>query len=160
LGGLCVTNGIYNPPLPQFNAVTATPEYLDPNQTLITFLTGNVYTNFQGFSNLKQSPFAVPLAQGETRVGPFLDFPQNKFALARANAKDLTTIPSVSAKSLIDPWETPYAYFASIQGNDYGNLNDGTPIPGGPAFIWISPGGFTTSVAPFATPSGTLVKYI
>jgi prepilin-type N-terminal cleavage/methylation domain-containing protein len=161
LGGQFVPNGIFTPPGVATNLTT--PEYLDPNQTLVTFLTGNIYTNYQGFSNLKQAPFTPPLVQGETRVGPFLDFPSNKFTIARANVVS-ATVPSAFATSLVDPWGGPYAYFASIQGNDYNKLNDLTPVggvlPGAPAFIWTSANGFTTTVSPYASASGTLVKYV
>src|SRR5947199_272043 len=68
---------------------TPGPELLGPNQLLVLFLTGNAYTNFQGFSNNKVLPFQPPLAQGETRVGPFLDFKPNKYAFAPANGTNL-----------------------------------------------------------------------
>jgi prepilin-type N-terminal cleavage/methylation domain-containing protein len=155
--------------VPGVGAVGVTaPECLDPNQTLIFFLTGNVYTNFQGFSNNKQQPFLPVQTQGETRVGPFLDLPQNKYLSARANINpSLTGVPSLNAASLVDQWGSPYAYFASIQGNDYNKISDGTVIT--PAFIWISPeaqsGGFGSlpplqAAVPYGTQSGALVKFL
>ena len=80
---------------------------LDPNQTLVLFLTGGGLTNYQGFSNNKQAPFTPPSAAGETRIGPFLNDKATKFD---ANAHYL------------DPWGTPYAYFSVDAGNTYPNI--------------------------------------
>jgi hypothetical protein len=72
------------------------PLHLDPNQTLVFFLTGGPYMNYQGFSHNKQQPFA-PGAAGEQRLGPFLDLPANKYD---------------AQGHLLDPYGTPYAYFS------------------------------------------------
>jgi prepilin-type N-terminal cleavage/methylation domain-containing protein len=73
------------------------PQALDPNQTLVFFLNGSVFTGFQGFSNNKQQPFTPPLSAGEQRLGPFLDLPSNRFT---ADGR------------LLDPYGSPYAYFS------------------------------------------------
>ena len=121
------------------------PELLDPNQCLVFFLTGSTYTNFQGFSNNKLMPFAPVQTQGETRVGPFLDFPPAKFRAGTG----WSLVGSANAAVLVDTWESPYAYFTSIQGNDYSG-----------SFSWVSPAGVPSAVQPYGTPSGTLVKFL
>jgi prepilin-type N-terminal cleavage/methylation domain-containing protein len=145
VNGAYILNGVATPTLPSGLTSTPGPELLDPNQVLLLFLTGNTYTNFQGFSNNKVLPFQPPQAQGETRVGPFLDFPTNRFAFAPANGIDLPC----NAASIIDQWGSPYAYFTAIQGNDYSG-----------SFTWKNPAGITTTANPYGTPSGALVKFL
>jgi prepilin-type N-terminal cleavage/methylation domain-containing protein len=70
---------------------------LDPNQALVFFLTGGVFTNYRGFSNNKAAPLSPHGAAGEQRVGPFLDLPANRYDFSW---------------HLLDPWGTPYAYFS------------------------------------------------
>jgi prepilin-type N-terminal cleavage/methylation domain-containing protein len=82
--------------------------YLDGNQTLIFFLTGGSVTNLQGFSTNRTAPFTSPAANStENRLGPFLDFPANRYS---------TTAQSTGASSghasLIDRFGSPFAYFA------------------------------------------------
>jgi len=181
LNGQFVPNGVFTPqgaPNP-----TATPEYLDPNQTLVLFLTGNVYTAHQGFSNNKQVPFTPvsPNNPTETRIGPFVDFPLTKFVVGAPGnnfppPQGSPPIPSTNAASLVDPWGTPYAYFTSIQGNDYFKIdaqnvvpNPGTLVTTGgnkpfqlPAFaVTTTLAGVTTTsiVAPYSTGSGSAAQY-
>ena len=45
-------------------------------------------------------------------------------------------IPSVNAASLIDPWNSPYAYFTSVQGNDYHKVDAQSAIPS-PGVLYI-----------------------
>jgi hypothetical protein len=95
--GQFVTNGVFTPSTA--TNTTGSPVGLDPNQTLVFFLTGGVFTNYQGFSNNKQEPFA-PGVGGEQRIGPFLELASNKY--------DATW-------HLLDPYGTPYAYFSFDQ---------------------------------------------
>lgn len=140
LNGAYVLNGVVtNPsPLPPGVTTVAGPQLLDPNQVLVFFLTGSTYTTFQGFSNNKVKPFLPVAGQGETRVGPFVDFPLTKFQLGFA-----TNGGSAEAASLVDPWNSPYAYFTSIQGNDYGG-----------SFTWNG-----STVTPYYTQVGSLKKF-
>ncbi len=74
-----------------------TDDTLDPNQTLVIFLTGGKYTNYQGFSRDKQHPFRPAADAAEVRIGPFLDVSPNRLD---------------GDGRYLDPWGTPYAYFA------------------------------------------------
>src|SRR5262249_23171664 len=74
-GGYILKGIVTNPTLPPGLAASPGPVLLDPNQLLVFFLTGSVFTGNQGFSNNKILPFQPSLVAGETRVGPFLDFP-------------------------------------------------------------------------------------
>ena len=66
---------------------------MDPSQTMTFFLTG---IDNQGFSNNKQRPFTPASVAGENRSGPFLEINASKIVDGR----------------YLDPWGTPYAYFA------------------------------------------------
>ncbi len=94
VGGTPVGNGVVTPTggIPMIE--------LDANQTMVFFLTGGKFLDYQGFSSNRQQPFE---ATATTRTGPFLDFQSNKYALAGT--------PAVLA-SLLDPWGSPYAYFS------------------------------------------------
>jgi prepilin-type N-terminal cleavage/methylation domain-containing protein len=103
--GQFVGNGVFNPP--GASNPTQTPLGLDPNQTLVVFLTGGPYTNYQGFSNHKQQPF-TPGVAGEQRVGPFLELAGDKYD---------------AQGHLLDPYGIPYAYFSyDATVNNYPNL--------------------------------------
>jgi hypothetical protein len=71
---------------------------LDPNQTLVLFLTGGPVTDYTGFSLRKDYPFT----KGGDRLGPFLDLPASRFD---------------GDGRLLDPWGTPLAYFAFDQSD-------------------------------------------
>lgn len=96
------------------NGYTGQPVVLDANQTLCFFLCGvgdaggAAQTGF-GFSNNPRRPLS-PANPGEQRKGPWLE-PNSKLFGAG------TGFPH-----LIDPYGTPYAYFASVGGktNNYG----------------------------------------
>jgi prepilin-type N-terminal cleavage/methylation domain-containing protein len=79
---------------------------LDPNQTLCFFLTGGTVTNYTGFSNNPKQPFSVAVS-GESRRGPYLDV---------SNLKNVMVSPTNGQAWIIDPFGTPYVYFASIGG--------------------------------------------
>jgi prepilin-type N-terminal cleavage/methylation domain-containing protein len=89
LNGQVVGNGIVQP------SGAASLQTLDPNQTLVFFLTGSLFTNFTGFSTNRTTPFATPSGQS---VGPFIDVSGGKV--------DTTT------GHFLDPWGNPYAYMA------------------------------------------------
>lgn len=71
-----------------------TPQDLDPNQMLVTFLTGGLQTNYRGFSTNRARPFSMP---GDNALGPFLEFKATKYT---------------PEGRLIDPFGVPFAYFA------------------------------------------------
>jgi len=78
---------------------------LDCNQTLVFFLTGGIDMNFQGFSTNRAAPFTPPAANStESRIGPFLDFPVNRYSL--------TVGTGTGQASLLDRFGSPFAYFA------------------------------------------------
>lgn len=89
--------------------ITAAQEAdLDANQTLVFFLTGGSdLTNFSGFSTNRQNPFETTAS---SRIGPFVEFSANKYV------KGISVNGAAGASSLIDPWGSPYAYFASYPG--------------------------------------------
>lgn len=77
------------------------PILLNPNQTLLFFLTGSVYTNYQGFSTNKAQPF--------TTAGGFAG------SILEVNAGKVfqqTDSSGYPVATYLDPWGTPYAYFA------------------------------------------------
>jgi prepilin-type N-terminal cleavage/methylation domain-containing protein len=81
---------------------------LDCNQTLVFFLTGGTVTNFQGFSTNRTNPFTTPsVGSTESRIGPFLTFPDKRYAQGSA-VPGATTLHH----ALLDPFGSPYAYFA------------------------------------------------
>lgn len=67
-------------------------------ETLTFFLGGPGMTGWD-----PQNP-ANPNPAGVTKKGPYFDFAVNR----------------VSGHSFLDPWGTPYIYFRSVNGNDYG----------------------------------------
>lgn len=73
---------------------------LDANQTLMFFLTGGTFTNYQGFSTNPTQPFA-PSTGTDQRVGPFLDPSASRL--------------DVGTGRYLDPWGVPYAYMAFEQ---------------------------------------------
>lgn len=89
---------------------------LDANQTLVFFLTGGTFTNFQGFSRNKTAPFSAPTGT-EDRLGPYIEFPVSKYATGVSVVPGVLVIPGISVNgdtrmaSLLDVWGTPYAYF-------------------------------------------------
>jgi prepilin-type N-terminal cleavage/methylation domain-containing protein len=71
-------------------------------ECLVFFLSGGDKTGYTGFSINRAQPFNT----GGDRIGPFFDFNQKRL--------------SGSGKvKYVDVWDTPYAYFTSINGNDY-----------------------------------------
>ena len=97
------------------------PIQLNPNQALLFFLTGSVYTNYQGFSTNKAQPF---LATGGF-IGSFLDVNTGKvLQTTDANGYPVATY--------LDPWGTPYAYFAYDQSVGAYPSSTANPNP----FLW------------------------
>lgn len=80
-------------------------ETLDGNQCLVYFLGGPTQTGWDNASPTAPS--------GSTKKGPFFDFPSKRIVNNR----------------FLDPWETPYAYFAQENGQYSGTS---TYTPGGP----------------------------
>ncbi len=114
IGGAFVSNGIGAAPAGSIPGVE-----LDPNQTLVLFLTGGTATDLQGFSTNRAQPFtATPAGSSEPRIGPFLDFPASKYASTAAAVTALHASANASplGASLLDPWGSPYAYFAFNPG--------------------------------------------
>lgn len=119
-GGQFVSNGVATAPAGSVPGIE-----LDPNQTLVLFLTGGPPTSYQGFSTNRRQPFTAPTAN-ENRIGPFLDFPSNKYATGAAavtttfNASANAATNGAGAASLMDPWGAPYVYYAYNPGiNSY-----------------------------------------
>lgn len=118
---------------PQLNpAATGLPNYeLDPNQTLLFFLTGGAVTNFTGFSKNPSAPFAAAQI-GEIRKGPYLQTNVKYFTATPGNANvsgmmvkstqtmqgdgNLSQSLPGSQPWLVDAYGMPYAYFAAING--------------------------------------------
>jgi len=113
---------------PQMNlSATGLPTMaLNQNQAFVFFLSGGTATNYTGFSTNRQTPFATG---GTERIGPFFDFPGNRF-----NANN----------EFLDPYQTPYAYFSSTFGNDYPAASYSYSFPAGDPLA-----GQTTSVSPY-----------
>jgi len=95
----------------------------DGNQILCFFVcgvgdaSGTSPTGF-GFSNNPSKPL-TPASAGEQRKGPWIEFNPKMFALS----------PS-GFPWIIDPYGSPYAYFASIDGkqNNYGPQTFVSPV--------------------------------
>jgi type II secretory pathway pseudopilin PulG len=109
VGGAPVANSVATPPAGSIPMIE-----LDNNQTLVFFLTGGPPTLYQGFSTNRQQPFETTATN---RIGPFLAFPANKYATGAAAVTALHASANAStvdlgAASLVDPWGSPYAYFA------------------------------------------------
>jgi len=91
----------------EFTGITRDSD-LDANQTLVFFLTGGDQTNFQGFSTNRTNPFTTPSAGStESRIGPFLTFPDNRY-LPGSNVPGADK----TRPALLDLFGAPYAYFA------------------------------------------------
>lgn len=125
VGGAFVANGVATAPAGSVPLLE-----LDPNQTLVFFLTGGPPTSFQGFSNNRALPFTPAASGNENRLGPFLDFPSTRYAsgtdaVALLHASDRADTTVLGAASLMDPWGSPYAYFAFSPG---ANGYMGTPF--------------------------------
>lgn len=158
--------------------------YLDPNQCLVFFLSGGVFTGYTGFSTNPSSPFLAPntstgAVSGRLNNGPFFEgfsasrmlnrdqFTESYFTNGSTNAVKARWAgdPNVGGAFInqggdysqpwfVDPWGTPYLYFASRLGNDY-------PFAGG---MSIGPWGGAYSanggvIIPVFTGSGTNMKY-
>ncbi|MCZ2343290.1 MAG: type II secretion system GspH family protein [Bacteroidales bacterium] len=67
-------------------------------ETLTFFLGGPGMTGWDPQTPANTNP------AGATKKGPYFDFPANR----------------VSGHTFLDPWGTPYVYFRSVNGNDYG----------------------------------------
>jgi prepilin-type N-terminal cleavage/methylation domain-containing protein len=124
--------GVYN------TFTTGLPDVdMDPNQTLLFFLTGGNVNgiNFQGFSTNKTNPFSTPSA-GEQRIGPFLEVKLDKIRIDGTNGMAW----------YVDPWSSPYAYFAwEPQYNNYASYNWPTTTSS-----WAS----TTNHGPYSDTTG------
>lgn len=115
---------------------------LDPNQMLVTFLTGGLQTNFSGFSTNKAMPFSQP---GGNAIGPFLEIKPGK---------------ADAAGRYLDPWGVPYAYFAfdpSLTNYPHNNGNTGPSPPATPAQIGVVV--TDPSVAPVGIFPDTTITY-
>lgn len=120
VGGAVVANGVATAPTGSVPLLQ-----LDANQTLVFFLTGGPPTGMQGFSTDRTKPF-TPVSTAnpnESRLGPFLDFPANRYAAGAAavtarHASDNASQNGDGAASLMDRWGAPYAYFAYNPGTN------------------------------------------
>jgi prepilin-type N-terminal cleavage/methylation domain-containing protein len=99
---------------------------LDSNQTVLFFLTGGEVTQHRGFSTNPRTPFDP---NGASRKGPFLEV-NPKLLLAAPNGQSW----------LIDPFGTPYAYFAAVNGR--------SGAYGGQTFTLPSQGSFRINPTP------------
>lgn len=96
---------------------------LDANQTLVFFLTGGPPMGMQGFCNDKTKPFRPVSDPNESRLGPFLEFPANRYAGGAAavtafHASTNAEKNADGAASLMDRWGAPFAYFAYNPGTN------------------------------------------
>jgi prepilin-type N-terminal cleavage/methylation domain-containing protein len=115
------------------NGYTGQPVVLDANQLLTVFLTGGTWTNYSGFSANPRKPFLPPTA-GESRKGPYVEI---------AGKSNLFVVAPNGHAWLVDPWGTPYAYFAPINGkaNAYGSQS--FSLPNGIFDLYPTPWGVT-----------------
>ncbi|MBX9585552.1 MAG: prepilin-type N-terminal cleavage/methylation domain-containing protein [Gemmataceae bacterium] len=90
------------------NGWTGGDQTLAPNQVLLFFLTG---IDLQGFSTNRAKPF-TPSTGSDNRVPPFL-------TLKTSNIRN---------GFFVDPWDTPYAYFAFDPALNNYPVNTGTPL--------------------------------
>lgn len=88
---------------------------LDNNQGLVFFLGG---PSLVGWDSADPRT-AVPT--GSTKKQPHFDFPEHRLKDPTVGTKDFR---------FRDPWGTPYAYFRSVEGNDYGGsfTSNGTTV--------------------------------
>jgi len=125
------------PNLDQANTGLPDGVVLDPNQTLVFFLTGLDGT---GFSTDPKYPFKV----GGSRIGPFLEFNTSYFRAA-PNGRPW----------IIDPFGTPYAYFAAENGKANAYTNQFFAIP---ATAGFNPPPTPTPVVPVLASPGKYHK--
>jgi hypothetical protein len=83
------------------NGYTGPDLVLNSNQTLVLFLMGGAATGNTGFNTNPRKPF---LPGGASRKGPYLEH-------NAAYIVDTPTLNGRLAPTIIDPFETPYAYF-------------------------------------------------
>jgi prepilin-type N-terminal cleavage/methylation domain-containing protein len=83
---------------------------LEGDQCLVFFLGGP--DAFNGFSTDQSNPFQPPQANGETRIGPFFEFPSDRLS---TNYHGSNPYPC-----FVDPLNSkPYLYFSSRGNNNY-----------------------------------------
>lgn len=93
---------------------------LNGNQCLVFFLGGYMSGQYvTGFSDSTTQPFTRQ--NPDKRRGPFFEFPSRKLVV---NPSSQPAVPM-----FIDPWDQPYYYVASRNGNDYNGFGSCT-IPG------------------------------
>lgn len=78
----------------------------DGNEIAMFFLTGGEITNYTGFSNNSQQPFAAA-QPGESRKGPFV----------QGLKQSMYTKTGPGRSQFIDPYGTPYAIFIGRNGS-------------------------------------------
>ena len=86
------------------------PANLDANQSLVLFLGGPLHTGWNS-----QDPGDAP--SGANKRGPYFDFPEQRLIDPATGNKDF---------HFRDPWGIPFAYFRSLNGNDYSGAVFGT----------------------------------
>ncbi len=109
--GNFIANGNNPPPplLPAAGSING-PVPLDPNQTLLFFLSGSMFTNYQGFSTNRAAPFSTPSG---TSVGPFIEVKAGQLLPPPSSSSALSaSFQTANAPWYTDPWGNPYAYFA------------------------------------------------
>jgi prepilin-type N-terminal cleavage/methylation domain-containing protein len=143
------------------------PILLDPNQCMVFFLSGGIYTGYSGFATDPQRPFKGPFANGGIAIarlynGPFFEGFTPARMLLRSNFNEKTfsdnsafnpthlrfpigdapVDPRKEQPWFTDPWGTPYLYLASTIGNDYPFANK---TVNGTSGLMIGPWGGTYS---------------
>ncbi len=108
----------------QDNGYTGPDVVLDANQTLMLFLTGGTATQFTGFSTNSKRPFEIGNA-GDSRKGPYLEGVNQKWYRL-----DISKTPAQAW--LVDKYDVPFAYFASLKGK----LG---AYPPDQSFSWVDP---------------------
>jgi prepilin-type N-terminal cleavage/methylation domain-containing protein len=99
------------------------------NKVLVFFLTGGPPMNYKGFSNNARFPYTAPSA-GEQRKGPYLEVQPGKHLDA-------------SGWELIDPFGTPYVYFAAHRKTGYNGQSalGGALVPYRTSTDYVNPKG-------------------
>jgi len=85
---------------------------------LIFFLTGGEVTQYSGFSNDPSQPFSV--TDQANRKGKYFDIPFDRIE---------TLANGTRTGRYLDPWGTPYLYFAPVDGKTYPATGQGGVNP-------------------------------